>query len=106
MSAYAVGLLKEVGLGPDIVKYLERIDVTMKPYGGRFLIHGEKPEVLEGSLQQDLVVIEFPDIAHAREWYRSPAYQDILPLRTRNSSSVIFLVDGLPAGHLATDILR
>lgn len=106
MGAYAVGLLKDVSSGPDIVRYVERIDQTMKPYGGRFLLHGEKPEVMEGSLQQDVVVIEFPDIERARAWYRSPAYQEILPLRARNSSSVIFLVDGLPAGHLATDILK
>jgi uncharacterized protein (DUF1330 family) len=106
MSAYAVGLLKEVRFGPDIVEYLERIDETMKPYDGRFLVHGQGPEVLEGSLQQDLVMIEFPDIEHARQWYRSPAYQEILPLRAGNASSVIFLLDGLPAGHLATDILR
>lgn len=106
MSAYAVGLLKDVRFGPDIVKYLERIDETMKPYRGRFLVHGQGPEVLEGSLQQDLVMIEFPDIEHARDWYQSPAYQEILPLRTGNASSVIFLLDGLPEGHLATDILR
>ena len=105
MSAYAVGLLKDVNLGPDIVRYLERIDDTMKPYRGRFLLHGEKPEVMEGSLAGDVVVIEFPDIEHARQWYASPAYQDILPLRTRNASSVVFLVDGLPDGHRATDIL-
>jgi uncharacterized protein (DUF1330 family) len=106
MSAYAVGLLKEITFGPDIVSYLERIDETMQPYGGRYLLHGEKPEVMEGSLQLDVVVIEFPNIERARSWYRSPAYQDILPLRARNSSSVIFLVDGLPAGHVATDVLK
>lgn len=106
MSAYAVGLLKDVKLGPDIVKYLEGIDETMKPFGGRFLIHGETPEVLEGSLQQDLVVIEFPDSGQARQWYASPAYREILPLRERNASSIVFLVDSLPPGHRATDILR
>jgi uncharacterized protein (DUF1330 family) len=106
MSAYAVGLLKDVNIGAEIVRYLERIDATMQPYRGRFLLHGEKPEVLEGSLPVDVVLIEFPDIEHARQWYRSPAYREILPLRTRNASSVVFLVDGLPEGHRATDILK
>ena len=106
MSAYAVGLLKDVVLNSDIVTYLERIDETMKPYRGRFLLHGERPEVMEGSLQQDVVVIEFPDIEQARQWYKSPAYQEILPLRARNSSSIVFLVDGLPPGHAATDVLK
>ena len=106
MTAYAVGLLKDISFGPDIIHYLERIDATLAPYGGRFLLHGEPPEVVEGSLEQDVVVIEFPDIDQARQWYRSPAYQAILPLRTRNAVSTVFLVDGLPAGHLATDIVR
>ena len=32
-----------------------------------------------------MVVIEFPDRDHALEWYDSPAYQAILPLRTENT---------------------
>ena len=106
MSAYAVGLLQDVRLEQDIVNYLKRIDATIAPYGGRFLLHGQKPEVLEGVLQHDVVLIEFSDLERARTLYASPAYQEILPLRTRNASSIVFLVDGLPAGHLATDILQ
>jgi len=106
MTAYAVGLLKDISFGPDIIQYLERIDATLAPYRGRFLLHGEQPEVVEGSLQHDVVVIAFPDIDHARQWYGSPAYQDILPLRTRNALSTVFLVGGLPEGHLATNIVK
>jgi len=38
--------------------------------------------------------------------YNSPQYQDIKPLRTNNSTSTIFLVEGVPADHRATDIRR
>ena len=31
----------------------------------------------------------------------SPAYQEILPLRTRNADGVTLLVDGVPAGYRA-----
>ena len=31
-----------------IIEYLERIDVTLAPFGGRFRVHGARPEVLEG----------------------------------------------------------
>jgi len=106
MSAYAVGLLKDVRFGAEIVEYLERIDATLAPYCGRFLLHGEPPEVVEGSLQHDVVVIAFPDIAVARAWYHSSAYQNILPLRTSNAISTVFLVDGLPEGHQAKDIFK
>ena len=40
MAAYAVGILNDVRMGPDIVEYLERIDATLAPYDGHFIIHG------------------------------------------------------------------
>lgn len=43
----------------------------------------------------------FPDVAAARSWYRSPAYQEILRLRTDNSTSDIIIVGGVGPNHLA-----
>jgi uncharacterized protein (DUF1330 family) len=106
MNAYAVGHLTDVNMGNDIREYLARIDATLAPFGGRFLIHGEAREPLEGELAGDIVVIAFPDLAHARQWYASPAYQAILPLRAGNATSTVFLVQGVPDDHKATDILR
>jgi uncharacterized protein (DUF1330 family) len=105
MTAYAIGHLTEVRMGPGIVAYLEGIDATLEPYGGRFILHGERPEVKEGHWSGDLIVIAFPDIAAARAWYDSPAYQAILPLRAENSQGAILLVDGTPEDHRATDVL-
>ena len=34
-------------------------------------------------------------------WYDSPGYQEILPLRTRNSDGVTLLVGGVPEGYRA-----
>ena len=62
-------------------------------------------EVLEGTWPGHLIVIEFPDRARARAWYRSSAYQQILPLRTNNSQGDAVLVDGVAEGHRVTDVL-
>jgi uncharacterized protein (DUF1330 family) len=105
-AAYGVALLEDVRLGPAIVEYLERIDATLEPYGGRFVVHGARPEMLEGSSPGTMVVIEFPDSAHAHAWYDSAAYREILALRTENSSSTVFIVDGVGGDHRATDVLR
>lgn len=105
MPAYAVALLHDVTMGPEIVEYLNRIDGTLAPHGGRFLLHGGPREMLEGGPVGDVVVIAFPDRARARAWYDSPAYRAILPLRTRNASGPVFLVDGVEEDHRATDIL-
>jgi uncharacterized protein (DUF1330 family) len=105
MSAYAVAHLRSVVMGPAIVEYLERIDATLASFGGRFLVHGSEAEVLEGSWPGNLIVIAFPDRGQARAWYRSAAYQEIVRLRTDNSEGDVILVDGVSAGHRATDIL-
>lgn len=105
MTAYAIAHLRSVQMGPDIVEYLERIDATLEPFGGRFLIHGGPADVREGDWPGDLIAIEFPDRESAAGWYESPAYQEILPLRTRNADGTAFIVDGVGADHRATDIL-
>jgi uncharacterized protein (DUF1330 family) len=105
MPAYAIGHLHDVNLGPDIVEYLQRIDETLAPFGGRFIIHGGPVTVAEGTWSGDLIVIAFPDMASARTWYDSPAYRLILPLRTRNSRGGVFFIDGVSADHRAADIL-
>ena len=106
MTSYAVGILNDVKMGPDIVEYLERIDATLAPFDGHFIVHGAQPQVLEGENPGTLVAIEFPDRASAEDWYASDAYQAIVALRAANSASTIFLIDGVDRDHLATDVLR
>ncbi len=101
--AYALAYLREVDFGEDIVEYLQRIDETLAPFGGRFLVHGGELVPVEGSWDGDIVVIAFPDRSAAVEWYESPGYQTILGLRTRNSSSIAAIVDGVPTGYRAVD---
>lgn len=106
MTAYAVAHLRRVSMGPEIVEYLQKIDATLAPFGGRFVIHGGEKTVLEGSWQGDLIVIAFPDREGAEAWYASPAYRAILPLRRENADGDVILVDGIPGDHRAIDILR
>jgi hypothetical protein len=61
MPAYAVAHMRRVTMGPPIVEYLERIDATLAPFGGHFIVHGGDFEQLEGSWPGNLIVIEFPD---------------------------------------------
>jgi uncharacterized protein (DUF1330 family) len=72
-----VGILRDVKLGPPIVEYLERIDATLAAFEGHFIVHGGTPEMLEGTSPGTLIVIEFPDRAHAEEWYASPQIRNI-----------------------------
>ncbi|MGF1427968.1 DUF1330 domain-containing protein [Kitasatospora sp. LaBMicrA B282] len=101
MTAYALGHLHTVDFNAEIVEYLERIDATLDAFGGRFLVHGNPIDLREGSWAGDLVIIEFPDLELARAWYDSPAYRDILALRTENAVCDVLLVGGVGAGYRA-----
>ncbi|MGX5840241.1 DUF1330 domain-containing protein [Mesorhizobium sp. ArgA1] len=106
MTAYAVAHMRQVTMGPQIVEYLQKIDATLAPFGGRYLVHGGELDVIENDWPGHLIIIEFPDKEHARGWYESSAYRQILALRTDNSDADVVLVDGVGPSHKATDVLE
>jgi uncharacterized protein (DUF1330 family) len=84
-------------LDPEHYKeYSRHVPDSLRPYGGRFLVRGGATEVLEGSREpQRVVILEFPSTEKAREWYTSPQYQEILPIRQASSKSSLILVEGV-----------
>jgi uncharacterized protein (DUF1330 family) len=105
MTAYFIANVREATPGPDIVQYLRQIDATLAAHDGRFLVHGDQPEQMEGRWQGQVIVIAFPSREQALAWYRSDDYQKILPLRLGNTAGETILVAGVDADHRATDIL-
>ncbi|MFG2827750.1 DUF1330 domain-containing protein [Streptomyces sp. NPDC048434] len=99
MTAYAIAHLRSGAPHPEVFDYIEKIQPTLDPFGGRFVVHGAEVEVKEGTWPGSVVVIVFPDLARARGWYGSPAYQEILPLRTRHIEGDVVLVPGVPEGY-------
>ncbi|MFJ7202536.1 DUF1330 domain-containing protein [Streptomyces sp. NPDC098789] len=102
MTAYAIAHIRPDTMHVDVLRYIEEIQATMDPFGGAFLVHGTTPEVLEGPFPGTVVLISFPDLDRARAWYASPAYQEILPLRTRHMPGEVVLLDGVAPGYDAT----
>jgi uncharacterized protein (DUF1330 family) len=95
MTAYAIAHLRTPTINDKVLEYIERIQATLTPYGGRFLVHGAEVQVLEGEWPGTVVVVEFPGLAAAHAWYASPAYREILPLRTDNIEGSTLIVDGV-----------
>ncbi len=59
----------------QMAEYRRLSQLAVEAYGGRFLVRGAPYETLEGHWQpQRLVVVEFPSVAVAREFYDSPEY--------------------------------
>lgn len=105
MSAYAVAVIRETRFNAEVAEYLRRIDETLVPFSGKYIIHGGPYQPLEGAWSGDLVVIEFPSMEAAQGWYGSDAYSAIRALRTSNTEGDVFLVQGVPEGHKGADIL-
>ncbi|MFG6666067.1 DUF1330 domain-containing protein [Halomonas sp. HNIBRBA4712] len=55
-------------------------------------------EMLEGSDMEGAVILRFPDMAAARAWYQSDAYQEARKHRFQGADYRVLLLDGLPEG--------
>jgi uncharacterized protein (DUF1330 family) len=99
MKTYLINHLRIPGNVPNNegLTYLERVEATVAPYGGKWLAQGPG-DLIEGAWPGSVVLMEFPSHDAATAWYKSPEYQAILPLRTRNAISDIILIDQLPEG--------
>ncbi len=102
MAAYTLAHLRTPQINDDVLEYLERIQATLDPFGGRFVVHGPTVEILEGSWPGTVVILEFPGLDEARGWYESPAYQAILPLRTEHIDGDTIIVEGVVPGYDVT----
>lgn len=96
---YAIAHLRTPTLNGDVFEYLERIQATLDPFDGRFLVHGADVDVREGDWPGTIVVIAFPSVDAARDWYASDGYQAILPLRTGHIDGSAIIVPGVGPGY-------
>jgi uncharacterized protein (DUF1330 family) len=77
-------------------KYMAASPGAVAAGGGRFLVRGGEHVVLEGDWQPSrLVVLEFEDLAAARRWYESDAYQAARKLREGAAEFRMVAVQGV-----------
>lgn len=77
--------------------YRELAEASIERYGGRYIVRGAEPEVPEGHWPsaQRVVVVEFPDMERARQWYASPEYAEALAVRQTALNRRLLFVDGV-----------
>ena len=97
MKTYLINHLRIPGDVPNAsgLQYLNEVAATVEPFGGKWLAQGP-PSVMEGVWPGSVVLMEFPDRRAATDWYNSPQYQRIRPLRVESSISDLVLIDGIP----------
>jgi uncharacterized protein (DUF1330 family) len=64
--------------------------------GGRYLVRGGDFEVLEGEAPAGrTVVLEFPSMQAALDWYRSDEYTEIRKIREGAARARMYVVEGV-----------
>lgn len=78
-------------------RYGAKVPETLAPFNHRYLVRSRNVQTLEGDPPKGgIVEIQFESVEKAREWYDSPAYAAIRPIRQSAAKSRIFIVEGLP----------
>jgi uncharacterized protein (DUF1330 family) len=93
MSVYLVTQVKV--LDPEKYKnYSQHGSSAAEQYGGRFLVEGGAPELIEGKWEYPrMAIVEFPDRESALAFYNSPEYQSAKEIRQTLADFNMVLVD-------------
>jgi len=68
---------------------------SIERFGGKFLVKGDRGEVLEGGWESNLIVIhEFPSIGQFKAWYYSDDYRPWKELRQSCADVNVMLTRG------------
>jgi len=100
VAGYVIAII-DVTNAQDYQEYARQVPATIAKYGGRYLVRGGKIDLREGEWPGSrTVILEFPSLERAREWYDSPEYRPLRPIRQANSHGRIAFFEGLagPAG--------
>ena len=95
MPAYLMATVRSVNQRRGMEEYWSRAGATFEGSGARPLAVYTPFDLMEGSGPvEGVVLIEFPDMAAAKRWYQSPAYQAVKQHRLGAADIEVGLVDG------------
>ena len=96
MPAYFIVLCRAVHDRGTLEEYWSAVPPTFQGFGSKPLAIYTPLTLLEnlGHPLEGAVLIEFPDLAAAKSWYESPAYQEVKKIRLAAADAEIFLIDG------------
>jgi len=76
--------------------YKKLTPATVAAYDGKFVVRGAEAETLEGDWQaKRIVVLQFPSVARAKEWWNSDAYAAPKALRQQISTGKMIVVQSV-----------
>ncbi len=80
MSAFVTAMVT-VKNPEKFQQYAQQAGATFAAYGGEVLIKGKPLDGGWVEAHDAIAIIRFPSIEHIDQWYGSPEYQALIPLR-------------------------
>ena len=95
MSAYVI-VDVEITDTQEYEKYKKLTPAAVSAYDGKFIVRGGTTQTLEGDWQPErIVVLEFPSIDRANEWWHSQQYTEAKVIRQRSANTKMIIVEGV-----------
>ena len=77
-------------------EYKKLTPATIAAFDGRFVVRGGETQTLEGDWKPGrIVVLEFPTVARANEWWNSETYAEAKVIRQRAAKTKMIVVAGV-----------
>jgi uncharacterized protein (DUF1330 family) len=77
-------------------EYKKLAAATVEAYRGRYVVRGGAAERLEGAWEPArVVVLEFPTLERAKQWWSSEEYRPARDLRQQIATSRMIVVEGV-----------
>lgn len=80
----------------EMAEYQKLTPATLAAYEGKFIVRGGQITALEGDWNPErVVVLEFPSVEHAKEWWNSEQYAPAKAIRQRAAETNMIIVEGV-----------
>ncbi|MCR4300466.1 MAG: DUF1330 domain-containing protein [Sulfuricaulis sp.] len=77
-------------------EYKKLVPASLTAFGGKFLARGGRVEMLEGDWNPErLVILEFPTLERAREWWASEEYREAKEMRESSAETRMNIVESV-----------
>ena len=94
MKCYLVLDLKIINL-EEFMTYVKNMPAYLQKHGGRYIVEGVEPRLLEGDWLPDrLVILEFPSRDAAESFHSDPDIQPLFDVRRNSTVSKLILAEG------------
>jgi uncharacterized protein (DUF1330 family) len=94
MSAYVI-VDVSIHDHAEYEEYKKLTPAAIAAFDGKFIVRGGRTTVLEGEWNPErVVVLEFPTVERAKEWWHSELYGKAKEIRQRTASTKMIVVEG------------